>query len=119
MIGRSTGRAIGIEVDARTGGLRRWFATLAQDPRSEQWAIDLPEAGYVGDLDLHGINPVAREAWVIPFLGDPQARRPEVLAGTRSGPWPGMPGRRRGWSRLMVEVLNRPRRRSRSCGTWA
>lgn len=74
-------KTIGVEVDPRTEeDLRRWWATLQQDPRSEQWAVELPEAGYVGDLDLHGINPVAREAWVIPFMGDPRARDPQVLA---------------------------------------
>jgi len=99
-------RTIGIEVDARTEeDLRRWFATLAQDPRSEQWAIDLPEAGYVGDLDLHGINPVAREAWVIPFLGDPQARRPEVLADALRT-LARYAREEKGLERLMVEVLD-------------
>lgn len=99
-------RTIGLEVDARTEeDLRRWFATLAADPRSEQWAIELPDAGYVGDLDLHGINPVAREAWVIPFLGDPAARRPEVLEDALRT-LAGYAFREKGIERIQVEVLD-------------
>lgn len=99
-------RTIGVDVDARTeDDLRRWLATLAQDARSEQWAIELPGAGYVGDLDLHGINPVAREAWVIPFLGDPQARQPEVLADALQT-LAQHARREMGLERLMVEALD-------------
>ncbi|BAS25899.1 GNAT family N-acetyltransferase [Limnochorda pilosa] len=99
-------RTLGVEVDPRTEeDLRRWFATLAHDPRSEQWAIELPDAGYVGDLDLHGINPVAREAWVIPFVGEPRARRPEVLEDALRT-LAGYAFREKELDRLQVEVLD-------------
>ena len=102
-------RTIGVEVDPRTEeDLRRWWATLQQDPRSEQWAVELPGAGYVGDLDLHGINPVAREAWVIPFMGDPRAREPQVL-GDALRTLARHARQELGIERLMVEALDQDR----------
>lgn len=51
--------------------IHTWFETVNADPRSRQLAVETAEDGrYIGDFDIHGIDPERKEAWVIPLFGD-------------------------------------------------
>ena len=59
--------------------MRAWFHLVSEDPLSEQWAIELQSGGgYAGDIDLHSIDPVRKEAWINPLLGAPEVRQRPV-----------------------------------------
>lgn len=67
---------VGMTVGERTPyDIRSWFRTLAQDPQSRQVAMEDETGRYIGDFDVHSIDPVHDEAWVEPMLGDPVLRR--------------------------------------------
>ncbi len=50
--------------------LQVWYHMVKEDPYSEQWAIETPDGRYVGDVDLHSIDRVRREAALSVMLGD-------------------------------------------------
>lgn len=58
--------------------MRAWFHLVSEDPLSEQWAIELGGTGYAGDIDLHSIDPVRKEAWITPLFGASEVRQPAV-----------------------------------------
>lgn len=68
-----------ITEDKTLADLENWFETLASDRRSRQLAIETREGSYVGDLDIHGIDPNSGEAWIAPFFGREVIENPEIL----------------------------------------
>ncbi|WP_324668968.1 GNAT family N-acetyltransferase [Geochorda subterranea] len=74
---------VGTTVGQRTPyDIRSWFATLAADPHSRQIAMEDESGRYIGDFDLHSIDPRQGEAWIEALLGDPEIRErgPEAVA---------------------------------------
>lgn len=63
---------VGVPADKNTlEDMESWFWMLGQGPPSEQWAVETKAGRYVGDIDLHSVDTVRKEAWFTPMWGDP------------------------------------------------
>lgn len=63
---------VGVPADRNTmEDMESWFWLVQQGPASEQWAIETKAGRYVGDIDLHSLDTVRKEAWFTPMWGDP------------------------------------------------
>lgn len=70
---------IGVPADKNTlEDMQSWFWMLGEGPASEQWAVETGDGRYVGDIDLHSIDGVRKEAWFTPMWGDPICRTEEA-----------------------------------------
>lgn len=74
---------LGMTVGERTPyDIRSWFRALSEDAHSRQIAMEDETGRYIGDFDLHSIDPYHDEAWVEVMLGDPaiRGRGPDTVA---------------------------------------
>lgn len=66
---------LGMTVGERTPyDIRSWFKALSKDAHSRQIAMEDESGRYIGDFDLHSIDPHHDEAWIEAMLGDPAIR---------------------------------------------